>query len=209
MKKLLLPLLILIFALVSYAQKPNEWKGLVLDQSTPDKAIEILGKPKTDKADDLLIIQPKWVSKDTRKKNWRVLHYESVEGFGDVKLGFNSDSKLVLIHLEPKKLQAQAFASAYEDIQFRFADEVLSPADFKSPPNDEKTKSLGVYYVLIGLNTDAFVFGGVANVYGNVASTMFGGAAARKSGRSIAGDVKTIQLVSRTLENKDGVDLLK
>jgi len=43
-----------------------------------------------------------WFTKNIGK-NLRTLHYENVEGFGDVKLKFNGDSKLVVIHLEFKK----------------------------------------------------------------------------------------------------------
>ena len=71
--------LIIVFSAVCFGQKPTEWKGLKLDESTPEKAIETLGKPKTDKTNDLLIYNPKWVSKRTRQKLWRVLHYENVE----------------------------------------------------------------------------------------------------------------------------------
>lgn len=207
-KRLLLLLLLFVFPLIAFAQKPNEWKGLVLNESTPEKVIEVFGKPKTDKPNALPIFQGKWMTKNIRQKTWRLLHYENVVGFNDVKLGFDSNSKLVLIHLEPKKIEAQAFLSAYPDLEFRFADEVLTPADFKSPRRDDTTKSLGVYYVLIGLNDSTFVFTGVGNATGSVASTMFGGMG-RKASRSVAGDVKVIQLVSRTLENKEGVDLLK
>jgi len=208
MKKLL-PLIILLFELSVFAQQPDRWKGLVLDESPPQQVLDLLGMPKTDKLDLLAIIQYKWMTKDIRKKTWRVFHYENVEGFKDVKLGFDKNSKLVFISLEPKKISAQAFISSYDDLEFRFANEVMSPGDFKnSRDNTDKPRRMDVVYVLVSLTDKAFVFGGVGNAVGSVMSEMFGGMN-RQSGRSTPGDMYVIQLVSRTLENKDGSDLLK
>jgi len=208
MKKLL-PLYIFLFAVSIIAQQPDRWRGLVIDESKPENAIAILGKPKTDKPSDRWhLMNYKWFTKDAGK-NLRTLHYENVEGFPDVKLKFDANSRLVLIHLEPKKLTAQAFISSYSDVEFRFGNEVMSPADFKSPrDNSGKPTRLDAFYELVGLTDKVCIFAGVGNATGSVMSGMFGGTA-RQSGRSTPGDVKMIQMISRTLENRDGHELLK
>ena len=209
MKKLL-PLFILIFATTGFGQQADRWRGLVIDEASPEQAIGIFGKPKKDSNDRLLAIHYKWVTKQARQKEWRVLHYENIEGFKDVKLNFDKNSKLVMISLEPKEISAQAFLSSYPDLDFRFANEVMSPADFKNPrDNSDKPQRLDVVYTLISVTDKVFVFGGVGNATGNVMSTLFGGTATRQSGRSTPGKMYIIQLVSRTVENKDGSDLLK
>ncbi|MDQ3220948.1 MAG: hypothetical protein M3Q26_09435, partial [Acidobacteriota bacterium] len=131
MKKLL-SLFILMFAVSAFGQKPDRWKGFVLNETSPQQVLEVLGTPKTDKPTILAIIQYKWMTKAIRNKDWRVLHYENVEGFKDVKLGFDKADKLVFISLEPMKITAQSFVSSYGDLEFRFANEVMSPADFKN-----------------------------------------------------------------------------
>src|SRR5262245_6083937 len=117
-------LLIFLFSTLAFAQQPDRWRGLIIDQSTPEDAITALGKPKTDKSGEgLYLMNNKWFTKDAGKK-MRIMHYENLEGFPDVKLGFDSNSRLVLIHLEPKKLTAQSLISSYSDLDFRFANEV-------------------------------------------------------------------------------------
>jgi hypothetical protein len=150
-----------------------------------------------------------WFEKNIGK-NLRTLHYENVEGFSDVKLKFDENSKLVVIHLEPKRITAQAFIASYSDVEFRFANEVMSPADFKNPRDStDKPRKLSTFYELVGATKDVIIFAGVGNAMGSVMSGIFGNADSRQAGRATPGDVKIIQMVSRSLENKEGSDLLK
>src|SRR4051794_39081745 len=85
MKTLLLPLFLFLFAIAVIAQQPDRWRGLILDEATPEQAIAVLGQPKSDKVEKNYLINYKWLKKDIWK-DLRILHYENVEGFGDVKL---------------------------------------------------------------------------------------------------------------------------
>ncbi|MCA1589511.1 MAG: hypothetical protein LC730_07220 [Acidobacteria bacterium] len=210
MRKLHFAFLILAFSTAGLSQQPDRWRGLVIDESTPEHAVNILGQPASDKTGNRLFLNnAKWLKKDTAK-SLRVMHYENVQGFGDVKLGFDGTNKLKLIHLEPKKLTAQAFVSSYSDLEFRFGNEVMSPADLKRPPDNlERPRRMGVVYLLVAATDQVFVFGQAGNATGNVMSNLLGNAESRQAGRSMPGDIAVIQLVSRTLENKDGADLLK
>lgn len=197
--------LLLVFTLVPLsliAQQPDRWRGLVIDESSPEQAVNILGTPGSDRSNDRLYLNnAKWLKKDTGKK-LRILQFENVDGFKDVKLGFDDDSKLVLIHLEPKKLTAQSFLSSYEDPRFRFGNDVMSPADLKDQrDNLEKPRRLGVDYLLVAATDKVLVFGQVGTATRNVISTLFGGVATRQARRSVPGEAGVIQLVSRTLEN--------
>lgn len=42
-------LILSVFAFAQDKAKTNQWRGLILDEATPDQAVEILGKLKTDK----------------------------------------------------------------------------------------------------------------------------------------------------------------
>ena len=206
----LLPLILLILAAAAFAQQPDRWRGLIIDETTPEQALKILGEPKTDKpTDHWHLMNNQWFIKNIGK-NLRTFHYENIEGFPDVFLKFDAKSKLVVIQLEPKKITAQAFIASYSGVECRFGNEVMSPTDFKQPrDNTDKPQRLAAFYDLIGATDKVIIFGGVGNATGSVMSGMFGGTSARQGGRSTLGDVKIIQMVSRTLENKDGSHLLK
>ena len=203
------PLLLIVFVVSAFSQKPDRWRGLEIGETTAEKAIATLGTPKSDKMERLIFQNRSWISKSVRESKMRILHYEQIEGFPDVKLAFDDAGKLAVIHLEPKKITAQAFVGSYEDLEFRFADEVLSPADFKTSRDTDKPGRLGAIYVLVSVKDNVMVFALVGNAAGDMMGTLFGGPAMRKTGRKIAGDVKIIQLISRSLENKDGSELLK
>jgi hypothetical protein len=196
-----------IFGQDSDKPQPDRWRGLILEESAAEDAMKGLGRPKSDKQDKILSLKKDWLSKDSQKTNLRVLHYENLETFSDVKLVFNDRNKLVIIHLEPKKLTAQSAAGAYQNLELRLANTVLTPSDFNKPQDNEKPFKFGAWYQLVGVTDKTFVFMGVGNGVGSVGSTMFSGMG--RSDRSLPGDVKMIQLVSRTLENRDGVDVLK
>lgn len=202
-------LFICISAVTAFSQQPDRWRGLVIDETTPEQAIETLGQPKTDKQNERIFINNyQWLRKDVGK-SLRILHWENVGEFPDVKLGFENN-KLVLIHLEPKKFEAQAFLSAYDGLDIRYASEVQSPADFKQPRvNSDRPYKLGVVFLLVGVTDKVFVFGQCGNAKGAVMSDLFGGTKSRQAGRSIPGDVVVIQLVSRTLEDNTASDMLK
>lgn len=199
--------IITMLAIGIFAQSPDQWRGLTIDESTPEDAVAAFGSPKSDKANNRYRLG-KWYTKGIGRQ-LRILHYENVEGFPDVKLGF-LESKLAVIHLEPKKLTAQALLSAYGDVEFRFANEVLSPNDFKTPRNtDDKPVKLGTVYNLVAVTDNVIAEVTVGNVAGNVMSSLFGDSTVRQQGRHTPGNVIVILLISRKLENKDGVDLLK
>jgi hypothetical protein len=208
--KTLIPIFILLLAVSFSAQQPDRWHGLVLDQSTPEQALKLFGVPKSDKTNPHLYLNnAKWFTK-TAVRDMRILHYENIEGFHDVKLGFDLKSKLVLIHLEPNKITAQAFLASYPDLDFRYGNEVQSPSDFKRPRvNSDRPYKLDVVYLLVSVTDNAIIFGQAGNATGSVMSDLFGGGKERQAGRSVPGNVGVIQMVSRTLENRDGSNLLK
>lgn len=200
-------LLILTLSLSLAAQQPDRWREMVIGESTPEQALEKFGKPKLDKVGEKFYLQNhKWFI-DAAWKNLRLIHWEGIEGFKDVKLAFQ-DSKLVVIHLEPEKLQAQELIATYKDLDFRFAHEVMSPGDFKTARNtDDKPAKLDAVYGLVSVTDTVVVYGLVGNATGSVMSGMFGGTA-RQRGRSTPGKVAVIQLISRTLE-RTGSELLQ
>ena len=100
--------------------------------------------------------------------------------------------------------------SSYQDLDFRYGNEVQSPGDFKTPrANSDRPYKLGVTFLLVAVTEKVFVFGQAGNVTGSVMSELFGSRQERNSGRAVPGDIGVVRLVGRTLENRDGSDVLK
>lgn len=175
----------------AFGQSLDSWKGLVINESTPDRAIEILGKPKSDKpTDHWHLLRNQWFIKDVGKK-LRTLSYDNVEGFEKIRLKFNSDSKLASIHLQPSKISANVFIASYPNIEFRDDSEIRVLADLKRPreprPRPEPTY-WGAIFELIAATDKTIIIG-----------AGFGGSSGR---------IKMIEITSRTLEIK-GSELLR
>jgi len=80
--------------------KADRWRGLLLDQSSPEEAIKALGQPAEDKTDRLHIRNlDKWLSPRQEQKAFRILIYKTVDEAKKVELDF-ADNKLVRIHFD-------------------------------------------------------------------------------------------------------------
>jgi hypothetical protein len=135
--RLLLTLCLL--ALPALAQAPaaqeqsriDRWRGLVIDESTPDDAIRLLGKPKKDKLNSLRIVclNKNLFSEKREKKVFRALDYRDVSGSPRLKqlwLEF-LENKLVNILMAYKdRPEAGALHSAY-GVPFTLRDSAFNP----------------------------------------------------------------------------------
>ncbi|CAN5529202.1 hypothetical protein BH18ACI3_BH18ACI3_20210 [soil metagenome] len=115
MKTILLTILLLTLSGQSFGQEPDRWRGLILDESTPEQAIAKLGKP----SEPGFMI--KTVLKGLRKRglNVQAFNWDDAEGFRDVNLYF-LDGALAVIHLERPKtaISTASFVDAYPDLKF-------------------------------------------------------------------------------------------
>ena len=81
---------------------PDKWRGLVIDQSTPEDAFRILGQPAKDKVGSLTVMDVgRWVSKRQKEKIFRNLEFKLNESVQKATLSF-LDNKLVMITLDLK-----------------------------------------------------------------------------------------------------------
>lgn len=204
--KNLTPLFVLIFAVSAFAQRPDSWRGVVLDITTPEQAIETLGKPSEDKIDSFRVYKiDDWLTKSIRQKKYRRLEFKGLSDMEKVILAFN-DNRLVFIELNPKKLDPDVLEQAY-GIKFTAT---MSKLQGSVTPNNRitGTNELAVYptvYYLYSTSPTSFLVATVSN-------RSFGalmGSGSVNDGVGFPGEVKVLQLISRTLENKDGVDVLK
>lgn len=199
-------LIVLLFTAVTLGQQPDRWKGLVIDETAPEKAIEILGKPDVDKTDSFRVYKIEdWLTKSIREKKYRRLEYKKIDGFDKVILAFNDDT-LVFIELNPKKLDPDVLENAY-GLQFTATfdkfDRVLSPGNYGRESG--RAQSYPPYYYLYATSARTFLLAGVGN--SSLGSML--GAKAVNDDIGFPGSVKVLQIISRTLENKDNTDILK
>ena len=191
---------------------PDRWRGLVLDQSTPEDAIRILGAPERDKPASIAVFRIKnWLSKQAREKNFRTLEFKKPAGIDKAWLSF-LDGTLVAITLDVKKgISPNGLANIY-GVEFQPAvgalDMAFNPRDYERNQGRVYPKTYPTVYSLVAASEKSFIDAMISNV------PSFGGAFARSMGvpdqpGSFPGRVDFITLVSRRLENRDGADVLK
>src|SRR5688572_3185887 len=156
-------LLLAVVSISVVAQSPDRWKGLVIDESTPENAISILGKPDSDKTDSFPIWKIEdWFTKSIREKKWRRLEYKNVEGFDKVILAL--DTKLVFIELNPKKLDPDVLENAYGIPFSATADKLvraLEPGNYGRETG--RMQSYPVLYYLYAKAPKTFLLADVSN----------------------------------------------
>ncbi len=82
------------------------WRGLKLDKTTPEEALQLLGQPDQDKDQDKIGLLRVWVRFTMNedligRRYFRILTYKKRHGLDELRLAFY-DGKLVMIHLELK-----------------------------------------------------------------------------------------------------------
>ncbi|MBA3442197.1 MAG: hypothetical protein H0T92_20250 [Pyrinomonadaceae bacterium] len=140
--------LIIAHAILGTAQEqdkpmPDRWRGLILDQSTPDDAIRVLGQPSKDKTDNLAPSRiDAWITKKRKEKIFRLLEFKKSEGIDHAWLWF-LDNKLVSILLDLKKgtVSPNALNNIY-GVQFQ---PMVSGLDLAMSPRDYERNEGRVY----------------------------------------------------------------
>ncbi len=221
MKKQILPAVFLLVSLtpVLLAQEsdrplPDRWHGLTLNEATPEDAVKSLGTPAKD-ALSSLDANPlnQWITKKRKQKIFRTLEFKKpVAGVEKAWLAF-LDGKLVSVTLDMKEgVVSPNGLSAIYGIEFRpvisQANLGFSPRDYERNQGQIYPKTYPTVYHLTATSERSFVIAMIGNV------PSFGGAFAKGLGvpdkpGSFPGKVSFIQLISRALENKDGVEALK
>jgi hypothetical protein len=190
---------------------PDRWRGLVIDESVPEDAIRILGKPDKDRIEgESTYPLNRRITLDEDSKDARKLTFEHLEGMTSVDLLFR-DNTLVLIELRPnKKIRASAlgriykihfspkFSSIYDVSPRAYDNRGLQPVDY--PP----------VYFLISLADTTYVS---AEIKSGIAGALLGknqrGKISSDDDGGYPGNVNKIQLISRRLDNREGADILK
>jgi hypothetical protein len=219
MKSLLAWLLILLCSFAIAAQEqdkplPDRWHGLIIDQSTPDDAIKLLGQPKKDR-DGGLRTYPlnQRLTLDHNSKGFRKLYYEKLPGVEHAEIVFK-DNKLVALEIHPEKSIPAGNVPNLYGLEFTpkigKGDQLLSPKDYESNRGNVYPKNYPVAYNLVAQTEKTFISAFVSNV--GMGSILLGSRRGKTGADDLGGfpgKVEFIQIISRTLENRTGADVLK
>ncbi len=187
---------------------PDRWRGLVLDESTIEDAKQTLGSPDKEKESKFYA----FALRGKFEKGMKLLYLEwkKIPGFDSVKLGFGADHKLKEIQLDLKeKLPPAAignnYSLAFEPV-FDGLDVGWFPGRYEQNQGKIYTTQFPQFYYLAGISERSIVFAMVTQgSLGFVGKTMAG----VHDTQGFPGKVERLQLLGRSLETKQGHDLLK
>jgi hypothetical protein len=209
-KILFLAFLALCLFVTASAQESDRWHGLTLDQSTTADAIRLFGNPKADRVSPLSAIPVEsWISTKRKQKVFRTLEYKNPAlGVEKAWLAF-LDDRLVSVMLDMKEgtVSPNALSNIY-GTPFRPVFDpltlALNPRDFQRDRGEVYARSYPVTYYLTSVTERSFI---TAMVYNSVGiGKMLG---LPDSQGSFPGKVAFVQIISRTMENRDGADALR
>lgn len=206
-------LTVTVFSQEDTQPQPDRWRGLIIDQSTPEDALRILGKPTKDRIGELPVAAlNQWVSKKRKEKVFRTIEFKVSDGIQKAFLSF-LDNKLVMITLDVKSgtVAPNGLSNIY-GVEFypmiKALDIALFEKDFERNQGKIYPKTYPTVYTLAAVTERSFVSAMISNV------PSFMGALGKTMGvpdepGSFPGKVEFVQIISRTLQNRDGADVLK
>jgi len=207
---------VFLLAAVAFAQDaphPDQWHGLTLDVSTPADAAAALGETSTDKPDKLSVLYiGKWFDKEVQSKPvLRRMEFKSVDGFRMVEAYFRGDKLVALLLSFKDGINPTALKNIY-GIDFDpyiggFA-EAARPQDFERHEGKVYPKTYPTIYSLAAVAEKSVIWAGVRNDgFSAILKDSLG--ARDTAGGGFPGKVTAVMLISRTLEDHKGADLLK
>ena len=198
---------VLLLAGISYGQQHDRWNGLVIDETTPEQAIALLGKPTADRKSEFgTLYFDRSLTNDIRKPIYRMLEFGEVGVSTYMMLTFSA-GKLVSINAYPKDAPASALVSKL-GTGWRLPGKDLT-TDFEewdqprsSEPRKAATDNLkdvwSMGYGLIAKTSKVFALVSVLPGTQDMNQTSIS-----ESG-PFWGNVMNLTIVSRTLERKPG-----
>ena len=180
--KTALRIVVFVISARAFAAQPNQWHGLLLDQSSPDQAIQILGKPTQDDSGAFQAVTRKYRSQaysafkfaslpTAKNLPIRLMLFDGAEGFKKVVLIFRKE-KLAMICLEPEKTNKINAADLAEEYGVLFKP-IFAERDFDAMwimwdqyKQEARPREYPVVYNLIGTSPDGLsgIFADVSNV---------------------------------------------
>ena len=180
--------------------------AFILEKTSPEQAIKILGKPRSDEIKKLDIVYiDGWVDEKIKKENCRVLHYSPLEDFKNVNLTF-LDNRLIAIEFEAKKTIKAAQLSNIYKIKLIPIVNVLgikrNVDEFDNATKDVSVSEFPQIYYLVGTSQSSVLTAKIFNgevKSGNIGITRNLDPQIKVKIRPITGKVTEIQILSRKI----------
>lgn len=184
--------------------RPDRWHGLTLDQSTPEDAVRILGKPSGDETDRVRIHGVDvWITPRHKQKIFRRLTYRNVEEAKKVELSF-LDGKLAMVALayDTNKRTAGSLGDTCGS-DFVLVERIpkgTRPADYEGQKESTIPKVYPTLYGMLTVSPSSIVVAGVQNASLTASLKDL----TRKPTRQLfPGSVIIMEIISRRLEKTD------
>jgi hypothetical protein len=188
---------------------PDRWRGLIINQSTPEDAIKTLGQPVSDKNESF---RPYPFDKriSTKGKTFRHLKFKEIKGLDSARLVF-TDDKLVCIFLDLKEsIPASAIQNNY-GIEFEpkigGIESSSNPRDYERHEGKLYPKNYPAGYYLVGMTPEVWIGAAINN--SSFASLMLGSSRGSTGGGAFPGKAISVIILSRSLDTREGADVLK
>jgi hypothetical protein len=176
-----------VFVQTESKPRPDGFGGLVLNQTTPEDAVGILGQPAKDVFDRLDVSEvSKWLDAKHKEKIFRQLSFKKVGDFHEIELSF-LENKLVMIFLDfdkdlsPPKLK-NLFGVEFSPVDYGMG---LRDKPEQQPQRLFFARGYPSTYEAIAISERSFIY-----------------AKCGSNNPSVPGRVDKLRLVSRVLEKK-------
>ncbi|HKP71728.1 MAG TPA: hypothetical protein VJT82_02255 [Pyrinomonadaceae bacterium] len=137
---------------------PDRWRDFVLDRTTPDDALRLLGKPAWDKTDQLQVHNiDRWISLRRKEKIFRKMTWKRLAGAHKLDLAFLDDRLVMLrVYYEGRQLPAENLSPTF-GINFIAVEEV-SPNSLEYEQNAvSHIEEYPVQYYAVAVSPNSFL----------------------------------------------------
>jgi len=151
-------------ALAQTGNKPRAdgFRGLILNQTTSEDAVKMMGQPASDKVDHLNVSKlSKWLDPKHKEKIFRQLAFKKIGDFSLIELSF-LENKLMMIELEFKKSVEPSRLDNVFGVEFAVLGAQAGPFDLPNEPGKYPVRFLPTLYPfvynLVGISDKAFIW---------------------------------------------------
>jgi hypothetical protein len=144
------------------SSRADGFRGLILNQTTAEDAIRMLGQPAQDKVDRLDVSRMnKWLDPKHNERIFRQLTFRNVGDFSQIELSF-LENKLMVIELDFKKILSPLRIQNLFAVEFAVVGVQSGPSDLPDKPGKYPVRFLPDYYPfrynVVGISDKAFIW---------------------------------------------------